>query len=161
MSERRVDPLLGPVKLHYTIHAGDVTGTFLEALLEGRLEGRRCPDCHKVYVPPRSICPTCAARCTETVTVGPNGTVTTFSIVRFPYEGQRLEPPYACAHILLDGADVPLLHIVGGCSVDVLRMGLRVTPVWSEVPEPSLASVRYYRPSDEPDATYASFQEHV
>lgn len=161
MSERKVEAFKGPVRVDYTVHAGGVTSRFLTHVLRRELVGLRCPDCRKVYVPPRSICPTCAAACTEEVPVGPRGTVTTFSVVRFPFEGQRLEPPYACAHVLLDGADVPLLHIVGECDVDTVRMGLRVEPVWSEVPEPSLTSVRYYRPSGEPDAAYDSFREHV
>lgn len=161
MSERRVDPLRSPVRVDYLIHAGHVTGAFLEALEERRLVGRRCPACQKVYIPPRSICPTCAEPCTERVEVGPRGTVTTFSVVRFPFEGQRLPPPYACAHVLLDGADVPLLHIVGDCPVDDLRMGLRVEPVWADTLEPSLAVVRFFRPSGEPDADYDSFRGHV
>ena len=34
-------------------------------------------------------------------------TVTTFCVVDIPFEGQLVKPPYACAHILLDGADGP------------------------------------------------------
>lgn len=161
MTERRIDAFPAPVRVEYLVQAGDVTGRFLEAIHDHRLVGLRCPACRKVYIPPRSICPTCAEPCTETVEVGPRGTVTTFSIVRFPFEGQRLPPPYACAHVLLDGADVPLLHIVGDCDVETLRMGMRVEPVWSEIPQASLASVRFFRPTGEPDASYDSFREHV
>lgn len=150
-----------PVRLDYTVTAGSVTADFLEAILQKKLVGRRCPKCECVYLPPRSACPTCAVITTEQVPVGPGGTVTTFSVIRFPFEGQVLEPPYACAHILLDGTDTPLLHIVGNCDVDEMRMGMRVVAKWADELIPSLAAVRYFEPSGEPDATYESFSEHV
>ncbi len=152
---------LAPVRLDYVVTACSVTGAFLEAILERRLVGRRCPACEKVYLPPRSACPTCAEPTIEQVEVGPKGTVTTFSVVRFPFEGQVLEPPYACAHVLVDGTDTPLLHIVGDCDVDTVRMGMRVQAVWADPLMPTLASVRFFAPIDEPDAPNASFAEHV
>jgi uncharacterized protein len=150
-----------PVRLDYVVRAGSVTAEFLQAILEGKLVGRRCPECRNVYLPPRSSCPTCGVITTEKVEVGPRGTVTTFSIIRFPFDGQVLEPPYACAHVLVDGTDTPLLHIVGDCDVDDVRMGMRVEAVWAEEKTPTLASVRYFAPTDEPDVPYASFSEHV
>jgi hypothetical protein len=142
-----------PTRLAYTVTAGEVTTRFLSAILQQRLVGQRCPACEKVYIPPRGSCPTCAVPTTDPVEVGPRGTVTTFSVVRIPFEGQLLAPPYACAHVVLDGADVPLLHIIGECDVDLVRIGMRVEPVWASPIEPTLASVRYFRPVDEPDVS--------
>jgi len=150
-----------PVRIQYKVTAGAVTAQFLDGILKGRLEGRRCPACRKVYIPPRGSCPTCAVPTSEPVNVGPRGTVTTFSVIRIPFEGQILQPPYACAHVLLDGADVPLLHIVGDCDVDAIRMGMRVEAVWAETLEPTLSSVRYFKPTDEPDVPYEQIREHV
>ena len=140
-----------PTRVSYTVRAGAVTRAFLGALAERRLVGRRCPACEHVFVPPRGSCPTCAVALGEPVEVASVGTVTAFSVIRMPFEGQQLEPPYACAHVLLDGADVPLLHIVGEQDVGELRVGLRVEAVWAEVIEPTLASIRYFRPTGEPD----------
>ena len=145
----------------YVVTAGAVVAEFLSEIINKRLMGRRCPSCKRVYLPPRGSCPTCAVPPAESVEVGHHGTVTTFSVVRFPFEGQLLPPPYACAHILLDGADVPLLHIVGDCDVDAVRMGMRVGAVWAEVLEPTMASIRYFQPIDEPDIPYEAYREHV
>ena len=150
-----------PVRVEYLVTAGTVTTRFLNGIMDGRLEGRRCPVCKKVYIPPRGSCPTCAVPTTEAVDVGPRGTVTTFSVIRIPFEGQVLEPPYACAHVLLDGADVPLLHIVGDCDVDEIRMGMRVEATWADERSPTLSSVRYFRPTGEPDVAYDEIREHV
>ncbi len=143
--------LRSPTTLRYEVTAGTVTTRFLAGILEKRLIGQRCPACRKVYLPPRGACPTCAVPTTDAVEVGPRGTITTYSVVRFPFEGQVLAPPYACVHVVLDGADVPLLHIVGECDVDRIRIGMRVEAVWAETIAPTLASVRYFRPVDEPD----------
>jgi uncharacterized OB-fold protein len=150
-----------PVRIAYEVTAGTVTSRFLDGILQGRLEGRRCPACRKVYIPPRGSCPTCAVPTSEPVDVGPRGTVTTFSVIRIPFEGQILQPPYACAHVLLDGADVPLLHIVGDCDVDSIRMGMRVEAVWADVLEATLSSIRYFQPVDEPDVSYDQLREHI
>jgi hypothetical protein len=61
----------------------------------------------------------------------------------------------------LDGADVPLLHLVGGCDVQEVRMGLRVSAVWAEDIQPTLASVMYFQPTGEPDAAYETYEAHV
>ena len=144
--EEPVTRFRAPTRVAYTVYAGAVTADFLEALCEKRLVGRRCPSCEKVFVPPRGSCPTCAEAMEEEVEVAQVGTITAFSVVRIPFEGQRLDPPYACAHVQLDGADVPLLHIVGGCDVDDVHVGLRVEAVWADPIEPTLASIRYFRP---------------
>ncbi len=141
-----IDRFEQPTCLEYTVTAGPTTQRFLEGVLEGKLMGRRCGGCDKVYVPPRGACPTCAVPLGEEVEVSQEGVVTTFAIVAFPFEGQILEPPYACAHVLLDGADVPVLHIVGGCPVEAVRMGLRVRAVWDDEARPTLGRVLYFEP---------------
>ncbi len=161
MSDEPITGFRSPFRAEYVVHAGATTAAFLRGILEGKLLGRRCPVCLMVYVPPRSSCPTCAVPCDEVVEVLDRGTVTTFSVIRFPFAGQVLEPPYAAAHILLDGTDTPLLHIVGDVDVDSIRMGMRVGAVWQDPPVPSMASIRYFEPIDEPDAPYESFSEHV
>jgi uncharacterized OB-fold protein len=101
---------------------------------------------------------------TETeIEVSDKGTVTTFCIVRIPAENLSVDPPFACAHILLDGADIPFFHVLSECSLEEVRMGMRVQAVW--VPEdqlaPTLESIPYFRPIDEPDAPFESFREHL
>lgn len=156
-----VTRFMAPTRIEYLVTAGDNTIGFLRGILERKLIGKRCPSCENVYMPPRGSCPMCAVAMTEPVEVSQRGTVTTFSVVRFPFPGQVLDPPYACAHILLDGADVPLLHVVGDCDVNEVRMGMRVEAVWVQDLQPTLASVRYFAPCDEPDTPYESFSEYV
>jgi uncharacterized OB-fold protein len=149
-SDEPVTRFRAPTSLDFEVTAGNITREFLQAILRKKLMGMRCPECTKVYVPPRGACPTCGVPPGERVPLPPIGTVRTFSVIRLPFEGQILEPPYACAHVYLDGADSPLLHIVGECDVDDVHVGMRVEAVWAETPEPSLESLRYFRPVGTP-----------
>ncbi len=151
-----------PVRLEYTVSAGQTLSRFLTALVEGRILGRRCPGCRKVYVPPRGACPTCALPAGEEVPVSDRGTVTTFCVVNVPFEGQTMKLPYVYASVLLDGSDIPLLHLVNA-SAEEARMGMRVTAEWMPAGErkPTLESIRWFSPNGEPDAPFAAYEEHL
>lgn len=152
-----------PIRLDYTLTAGQAQSRFLRGIAQGRILGQRCPACKKVYVPPRGGCPRCGVPTEEEVQVSDKGTVTTFCITRIPSEALSLPVPYVSAYILLDGADIPFLHLVGDCPVDDVRMGMRVQAAWvpPEELKPTLESIRYFRPTGEPDAPLETFKEHL
>jgi uncharacterized OB-fold protein len=151
-----------PIRLHYRHTTSAEEDRYLRALAEGRLIGQRCPVCRKVYVPPR-VCPADGVPPDEVVPLPDRGTVTTFCVVNVPFAGQRLEPPYVVAQVLLDGADIPMSHLILGVPAEQVRMGLRVAAVWrdrelwSTTPE----NIAHFRPTGEPDAPYESFAEHL
>ena len=151
-----------PVHLQYTVSAGRSLSRFLAALTEARLIGGRCSSCRKVYIPLRSVCPTCAAPMSEEVNVVDTGTVTTFCIVNVPFEGQTMKLPYVYASVLLDGADLPILHLIQ-IPANEARMGLRVKAEWAppEARRPTLESIRWFSPTGEPDAPFDSYKEHL
>jgi len=151
-----------PVHLEYTVTAGRTLSRFLAGLVEGRILGRGCPGCRKVYVPPRGACPTCALPPGEEIVVADSGTVTTFCIVNVPFEGQTMKLPYVYASVLLDGADIPMLHLVNAPAGEA-RMGMRVKAEWAPPGErrPTLESIRWFSPNGEPDAPFESYQEHL
>ena len=152
-----------PIRLDYTFTAGRAQSRFLRGLAQGKLVGQRCPSCRKVYIPPRGSCPTCAVPPQEEVQVADRGTVTTFCIVNIPFPGQAIKPPFVAASVLLDGADIAIFHLLQEVDAAGARMGMRVEAVWVPRGElrPSMESVRYFRPTGEPDASYDSYKEHL
>ena len=92
-----VHELVTPIRLEYTVNAGRAMTRFLRGIQQGAIFGQRCPSCHKVYIPPRGSCPTCAVPTEEEVRLSDHGTVTSFCIVRVPYPGQKIRPPYVSA----------------------------------------------------------------
>jgi len=158
-----VSQVVTPIRLEYDVTAGHAQSAFLRGLVDAKFLGRRCPKCRKVYMPPRGACPTDGVPTEDLVECGQRGVVTTFCVVNVPFRGQQMELPYVCAQILLDGADISFMALIQECPATDVRMGMRVEAVWEE-PErrvPNLESLKYFRPSGEPDAAYDSFKEHL
>ncbi|MDJ1137140.1 Zn-ribbon domain-containing OB-fold protein [Streptomyces iconiensis] len=150
-----VTGITAPARLDYVYTPGRAQTRYLNALAGHHTLGERCPECRKVYVPPRGACPTCGVATDEQVEVGPSGTVTSFCIVNIKAKNLDIEVPYVYGHIALDGAGLALHGRIAGLPYDQVRMGLRVEPVWAE-------GGRYpdhYRPTGEPDADYDTYKE--
>ncbi|MER5393782.1 OB-fold domain-containing protein [Saccharopolyspora sp. NPDC002686] len=158
-----VTMITSPVHLHYQHSASPEESRYLRGLAEGRLLGQRCPECGKVYIPPRGACPTDGVPTEEEVELPDTGIVTTFCIVNVPFLGQRIKPPYVSAYVLLDGADIPFLHLVLGCAADEVRMGMRVRAEWKPREEwnYTLQNIDHFRPTGEPDAPFETYSQHL
>jgi len=153
--------MIAPVKLAYTMNAGRASSRFLRGLYAHKILGQRCTVCHKVNVPPRGVCPTCGVPTEDDVQLSETGTVTTFCVINIQFDAKARELPYACASIILDGADSTLFHLVQEAAVDQIRMGMRVRAVWGPTPLYSLESISHFRPTGEPDAPFESYKEHL
>lgn len=150
------------VKLTFDVHAGPQMSHYLEQISQRRIVGRRSKE-GMVYVPPLSACPTTGDAMGEEVEVSDHGTMTTFCIVNIPFEGQKIDPPYIITAILLDGADLPIFHLLGDCDVHSVGMGTRVKAVWRDEADAvrSMENIQFFVPSGEPEADYESYKEHI
>ena len=89
--------------------------------------------------------------------------MTTFCIVNVPFLGQKITPPYVSAYVLLDGADIALLHLILGVDASEVRMGMRVKAVWRPREEwkASMENISHFEPIDEPDADFDTYKHHL
>ncbi len=158
-----VTTLATPIRLDYVFSAGIAQSRNLRGLAAGKFIGQRCPVCRKVYVPSRGSCPVDGVPTDEEVELANTGTVTTFCIVNVPFAGQSIEIPYTCAMILLDGADVSFMGLIQEIPADEVHMGLRVEAVWAPPSERgyTMASVKHFRPTGEPDADYETYKGYT
>lgn len=158
-----VTGVIVPVSLDYLYAASPEESAFYRGLNEGRIVGQRCPTCQKVYVPPRSACPADGTPTAEEVEVSQTGTITTFCIVNVPFLGQKITPPYVSAYVLLDGADIAVLHLILGVPAEEVRMGMRVKAVWKPQEEwtYSLENIDHFEPTGDPDADYDNYKHHL
>jgi uncharacterized OB-fold protein len=152
-----------PIELVYHYTPGRASSRFLRGLEQGRILGQRCPVCRKVYTPPRGACASDGVPTEEEVELSGQGTVTTFCVVNVPFYGQKIKIPYVSATILLDGADIGLMHLIQECEAEDVHMGMRVEPVWVPPAErkPTLESIQYFRPSGQPDAPFEVYEAYV
>jgi uncharacterized OB-fold protein len=141
---------------------------FLRALEEGKLLAARTRKGRgdkpgPVYFPPKEADPATGLELDEFLELDDKGTVTTFAIINIPFPGQRIKPPYVAAYVLLDGADIPFLHLVTEIDPADVRMGMRVQAVWKPREQWGLGidNIDYFRPTGEPDADYDSYKHHL
>ena len=140
------DPVTGiisPIRLEYAYTPGLAASRFLNRIAEKQIVGQKCPQCGKVYVPPRGSCPKCGVPTKEEVTVADTGTVTTFCIVNIPFAGS-----------------VPLMGLIQEVAAEEVRMGMRVKAVWADELRPTLLSIKYFAPVDEPDVPIEKIMEY-
>jgi uncharacterized protein len=157
-----VTMLVVPSQIEIQHTASLPESTFLRALEEGKLVGARTGENGKVYFPAREADPATGQQLTEFVELPDKGTVTTFAIINIPFAGQKIKPPYVAAYVLLDGADIPFLHLVTEIDAADVRMGMRVEAVWKPREEWGLGidNIDYFRPTGEPDADYDTYKHH-
>ena len=139
----QIEPIVveGRIRISYRWPAGRAGGRFLTLLqAKGRVFGLRCPKCRKVTVPPRPRCSSCRTACEEWVPVGPDGTVTTWTICR------RNPQPTVLALIRLDGADTALLHRLVEVEPETIRSGMRVTIVLAKERRGHITDLAGFRP---------------
>lgn len=160
------EPVTGvvtPVSLDYVYAASPEESAFYRGLAQGRILGQRCPACGKVYVPPRSACPADGTPTADEVELSETGTITTFCIVNVPFLGQRITPPYVSAYVLLDGADIAILHLILDVPADEVHMGMRVKAVWKPREEwgTTIENISHFAPTGEPDADFDTYKHHL
>ena len=158
-----VRSIRAPARLEYRYTAGQATTRFLRGIARKQILGERCGRCGKVILPPRGSCPSCGVPTSEQVELPDRGIVTTFCVVNVKFSGSTMELPYVCATVLPDGGDMGLFGMIQEVPFDQVRMGMRVEAVWVDDDELThdLGSIKWWRPTGEPDADYDSYREHV
>jgi len=75
--------------------------------------------------------------------------------VNVQFYGSVMEIPYVSALILLDGADLSIMHLIQEVPADEVHIGMRVEAVWRDDAdiEPTLESIKWFKPNGEPDDT--------
>jgi uncharacterized OB-fold protein len=164
------------VSLDFIARTSPVHVRFDQQMREGKIVGQKCPECGKVFVPPKGFCPLdCVVLDSSHETeVKDTAIVTSFTVITpIQYLGQHEKDEYVLANLLLDGADSTIgQQRIAGIANDEVRMGLRVKAVWNEpgqVEEEGGGQrgwgvgvmVKHWEPSGEPDVDRAQFQEHI
>jgi uncharacterized OB-fold protein len=148
---------------HIIIESGDVVQPFAYAvgmhgskffheLRNKKFYGIRCPKCKKIYIPPRGVCGECFVEMNDWVEVGPKGVIGTFTILRFafidPETGAQKPVPYGYGFIKLDGADTLFQHYINVEDENKIKIGARVSPVFSSERKGSIRDVEYFKVID-------------
>jgi uncharacterized OB-fold protein len=148
-----------------------------EALAAGRVIGHKCPECGRVYVPPRGYCPLCTVPTSEAdeIEVPARGVVTTYSVITpLQYQGQEEKEDYVLATILLDNSHSTIgMQRLDGIPIADVRTGLRVEAVWLPEEERKATpgagarglglgeAIEGWKPTGEPDAALNEYADYI
>jgi len=124
-----------PMALRWQFGTGRHFSRFIQTLRnEGKILGIRCPQCQRVYIPPRLICGNCYREMAEWVDVKDTGVIQGYTVyyhpILDPVTGEPRPIPYGMALIKLDGADTTINHYLSETDLAKLRIGLKVRAVW-------------------------------
>ncbi|MGI9383641.1 MAG: Zn-ribbon domain-containing OB-fold protein [Methyloligellaceae bacterium] len=137
MSDSRLSLTL---TLDYQHGLGDLASYF-ETLADGRAVGTRCPDCGRVWCPPRSRCPEHLSA-TEPIELSGVGTVVavTVTIVALPFAQDAKTHSFVL--VALDGADNMAFGRISDDAATVeAGSRVRLTAPREAVPHPAQAAV--------------------
>ncbi len=142
------------LRLPYTLTAGAMQSRFAKAVRdEKKIYGNRCTQCKRILVPPDIACAQCWADTEGWIELKDRGVVKTFTVMRVPFYGQKIEIPYVIAQIVPEGGDGAIMHLLQEVEAEKVRIGMRVEAVWTDEKRTgSLADdILYFRPTGEPD----------
>ncbi len=157
MSEKEMELLTktsGETEQPFRYSVGRWGSKFLTELRDHKkLLGIRCPQCQKVYVPPRQVCGPCFQRMEELVELSDRGTLVAFTIIRFsfidPETGITRPVPYGYGMIKLDGCDNAFQHFINIKDESEVKIGARVQAVFNEERKGNLLDLKYFEITDE------------
>jgi uncharacterized protein len=140
--------LSAPMVIEYPFSrtVGPVQSAFLTGLREGLVLGVRTGD-GRVLCPPVEYDPVTSEELGELVTLGVEGTVTTWSWEPSPRPNQPLDRPFAWALVRMDGADTGLLHALDAGSPDRVSTGMRVRIRWQDQREGAITDIACFEPA--------------
>ncbi|MEH6606791.1 MAG: OB-fold domain-containing protein [Pseudomonadales bacterium] len=129
----------------YTRSTGPVVGKFFTGLRNKTIYGNTASD-GRIFVPPAEYNPDTAEVMGEFVEVGETGVVKSWSWVSQPRPAHPLDRPFAYALILLQGADVPMLHIVDCADEALMSTGMQVKVRWADEPRGHITDISCFEP---------------
>ena len=98
---------------------------FFDGVREGRLVVQRCAGCGALAVPPKVVCQSCESVHWGRVTLGGDGEVTSYTVIRVPPAQFAPQAPYVVT-VARMAEGVSLLGRLTGAPVDAVRVGMPV-----------------------------------
>ena len=142
------------LELHWEQHYRHSLGKysrFFKELANKRFLATRCPQCEKVWAPPRPLCPDCL-QITEWQELNGKGTLASFSVMHYaPSMTAYLETPYVLAYVKLEGADTLFAHLLKNySSLDAIYIGMPVKVVYLDGPVEHPIHLMAFEPQSDP-----------
>lgn len=132
---------------HGRYYAGKAGSPFYIALRdEKKIMGTPCKKCQKIFWPPRSTCTFCFSELKDTVEIGPQGTLETFTVVTYDEPIHPRKAPFVYGIVKLDRADTGMAHLIDETDFADICIGMRVQPVFADERKGNILDIKYFKP---------------
>jgi len=98
---------------------------FFDGVRAGRLVVQRCAACGALAVPPKAVCPTCESTRWDRATLGGDGEIASYTVIRVPPGQLAADAPYVVA-VARMAEGVSLLGRLTGVPIEAIGVGLPV-----------------------------------
>jgi 3-keto-5-aminohexanoate cleavage enzyme len=147
----------GKMALPYTYFAGRVGSKFITTIRDQKkIMGVKCPTCNVVYLPPRQVCDKDFTDIRDKwVELSNTGVVTNFTVVRYDDKHLPRKAPFVLALIKLEGADTPFMHILEECTIEDVKIGMKVEAVFAKETTNTILDIDHFKPASEKISVHA------
>lgn len=142
----------------FSMTLGSAYSKFMEGLENREFRGNKAGD--RTYYPPKDYCFKTLEKPTEWVVCDGTGTIEAFTIcyrkdnhVAYRESSKHPEPPYVLCVIRIADSDCCMLHFLdgfdagsSGVSPEMIRVGMKVRPVWAENRDGTIMDIRHFVP---------------
>ncbi len=137
-----------PITFLYKNRVGQFLEKYLDGLKEKKILGIQCPNCKKVYVPPRSVCGRCHKSMDNFVELEQYGTLENFTIAYVNIDNGEFKDtsPYIIGMIKLSNADSLFSAVVKVNSIKDVKTGMKVKAVWSDTTKGNYNDLSHFEP---------------
>ncbi len=136
------------ISVPYQWWAGETASKFFTILRdEKKILGTECPQCGRVFCPPKKTCPFCYVDTKNWKEVGPKGKVITYTVVYRQLAALKKDVPVAFGLIQLEGSANAMLHYIGGIEPEKISIGMEVEAVFADEKSASIHAISHFRPA--------------
>lgn len=136
---------------------------YTDAVRQQRLVGHRCPECQRIYTPPKGYCPVCTVPTGEEhqEELPTTGVLVNYTVTNPDKLHQQGGQSSARGNVMLDGTHISLMGEILGVPTGDVHSGMRLQAVWEDLAAGEVAGgwgygapgIRGWEPSGEPDAS--------
>jgi uncharacterized protein len=98
---------------------------FFDGVRAGRLVVQRCAACGALAIPPKVVCPSCEATRWDRATLGGDGEIASYTVIRVPPGNLTAQAPYVVV-VARMAEGVSLLGRLTGVPIDAVEFGMPV-----------------------------------
>ena len=148
MSDKIVVANKGFVRAEFSFWVGQYMDKFYDAFENKKIIGNKCPECEKVFVPPRKIC----GECNKIIKLEKNwvdlpntGRLLNYTITYYRVSdraGRKTKNPQSIGIVQIDGSNTAIISRLLKISPEELEIGMKVKIEWEEKPQGNPSDIK-------------------